>query len=646
MEEDNYSECFIFDKHLDNKGSIGVVEQQICDENFDDLNNSRHTPKIKNYFTSWKSHSSVKHNKTIMTILGQAIETGDCSAANYNYVDSTQLQFSDQNTVYKYHEQINQRKDTTCNSETFTLENSRHNNIMYPDYIASIEDSERSVETFFSGSKACDLVVTPTTKISNNSLQQDINVFKTLNQTSYSNKIKEVFPKLLSKHKPSSTSYNSKTKIETIYLNDTPNSLKTVFSTLLHTIIPKSLTKVAQNNVKDDNIKVGVTSSHSAHLHSMQPLKRHSDEFPVFGESFEFCNLYTSAESKNSNISPNNKLRNDFQTISSREICDCKSFISSKTNSFLLPKIALREMEDSLDGGVDGHIIKKLRLSSSPDDPYLKFSQLERIGHGASAEVFLSYSDKEEQYVALKRIDTAHQKNRRLVINELLIMKTISHPNIVKFYDSYWTKGELWIEMEYLQGGSLTNIISSYQLSELQISVICREILKGLQYLHSNGIIHRDVKSDNILLSVNGEVKLTDFGFCTNTTNSVEGQDMIIGTPYWMAPEVISGEKYGTKVDIWSLGITIMEMIEHEPPYMEETPANALYLIATNGVPELKNPEGISTQLSLFLKKCLMVKPELRASSIELLHDPCVCDIPAANESLRSLVIQALDKVQ
>ncbi|GME91262.1 unnamed protein product [[Candida] boidinii] len=290
------------------------------------------------------------------------------------------------------------------------------------------------------------------------------------------------------------------------------------------------------------------------------------------------------------------------------------------------PQLTAAELEKRREKkkALERKFMTKLLQICSVEDPREKYIDLVKIGQGASGGVYTAHEVGNNHCVAIKQMELDRQPKKELILNEIIVMKDSRHKNIVNFIDSYLLKKDLWVVMEYMEGGSLTDIVTHSVMTERQMGVVCRETLEGLRFLHSKGIIHRDIKSDNILLSINGEIKLTDFGFCAQINDYHTKRHTMVGTPYWMAPEVVAKQHYGPKVDIWSLGIMTIEMIEGEPPYLNETPLRALFLISTNGKPTLNDKDGLSQELQDFLDYCLEVDADKRYDALQLLDTPFI----------------------
>ncbi|XP_078263376.1 serine/threonine-protein kinase PAK 4-like [Rhinoraja longicauda] len=252
-------------------------------------------------------------------------------------------------------------------------------------------------------------------------------------------------------------------------------------------------------------------------------------------------------------------------------------------------------------------------------DPTEQLESFCKIGEGSTGIVCAATERLTGQRVAVKMMDLRTQQRRELLFNEVVIMRDYQHEHVVKMYSSHLVDDQLWVVMELLQGGSLTDIILHTRLDEQQIATVCLSILKALAYLHSQGVIHRDIKSNSILLALDGTVKLSDFGFCAQVSEEIPRRRSLVGTPYWMAPEVIARLPYGPEVDIWSLGIVVMEMVDGEPPYFSDHPVEAMKMLRDYPPPRLKLDHQVSPILRDFLGRTLIHEVAQRATSVELL---------------------------
>jgi len=263
-------------------------------------------------------------------------------------------------------------------------------------------------------------------------------------------------------------------------------------------------------------------------------------------------------------------------------------------------------------------------------DPTKLYDKIKKIGEGGVAEVFEAIDRKTKKKIAIKKMNLDSDNGiltEESLLYEIYIMKKCKHENIVDFLDAYKTGRTIWVAMEFMGMGSVTDILDQFgnlPMTETQIAAVCLGTLKGLVCIHSGHKIHRDIKSDNILLNDAGLVKIADFGFAAQLTTKKQKRKTVVGTPYWMAPELIQGLDYDAKVDIWSLGIMAMECMEGEPPYMDYPPLRALFMITTTGVPELKEPTKWSTHIKHFLNICLQREPTSRPSATELLQHPFI----------------------
>ncbi|GAM23409.1 hypothetical protein SAMD00019534_065840, partial [Acytostelium subglobosum LB1] len=268
----------------------------------------------------------------------------------------------------------------------------------------------------------------------------------------------------------------------------------------------------------------------------------------------------------------------------------------------------------------------------------------ELLGTGSYGTVHRAiHRDNHSAMMAVKVIPLQDSSE---IAKEIAILKKCKNNNIVSYYGCCNSGDNLWILMDYCSLGSIRDMLELTErtLSEKQIAVIVCQALKGLHYLHSNNIIHRDIKAANILLNEDSVVKLADFGVSAQLEDELLKSTEFIGTPLWMPPEIIQKKPYDNKCDIWSLGITLIEMAEGEPPYCNMPPTRAMLMIPNKNPPTLSKQHHFSKELNDFIALCCQKDPEKRPPAIELLAHPFIQSSAGQQDALKPLIEECLKK--
>ena len=287
-------------------------------------------------------------------------------------------------------------------------------------------------------------------------------------------------------------------------------------------------------------------------------------------------------------------------------------------------------------------------ISSKGIDPETEFDLIELIGQGNYGRVYKVIHKKTGKIYSAKIAYIEKTNEIQSFKKEINILSQCNNQYIVHYYGSYIKGHQIWIILEFCDGGSLYELIKILprNLNEEEIASLIYMILKGLLFLHENKKIHRDVKSENILLTHEGIAKLADFGVSTQLMHSFSKKITKIGTPFYMSPEVIMQNKYDYKCDIWSLGITSIEMAEGEPPFSKVKGYWVLKKIITHPPKGLKNKEKWSKEFNDFVEKCLIYEPEKRPSAKELLEHPFIIKYNRGNKLIAELINNSMDDLE
>jgi len=304
-------------------------------------------------------------------------------------------------------------------------------------------------------------------------------------------------------------------------------------------------------------------------------------------------------------------------------------------------KVEVKEREYT---GVNSQFVSEgIKSLKVPDVPLKRLYKVQnQTGAGGYGTIFVAKDLRKGQKVVIKKLDHHNHRAQRHNYSEIGIMALLQHSSIVTYYESLLVFNEkknfdeAWIVMEFLEGGSLHDASSSLKLADKHNAYIAREMLKGIQYLHSQYLAHRDLKSSNVMIDISGRIKLIDFGLCVDMSRGP--QDGILGSAYWIPPEMIKGDTHSYPVDIWSFGVCILELLLGTVPY-DNNALKCMFKAATDGLTSCIPPDT-SNQAKDFILQCLVIDPDKRKTATELLDHPWV-----QQDKLDEGIIEALDAV-
>lgn len=288
---------------------------------------------------------------------------------------------------------------------------------------------------------------------------------------------------------------------------------------------------------------------------------------------------------------------------------------------------------------------------SIPENPEDLFTLTESLGHGAFGSVYKAIHNKTKMVVAIKIISNTQENSLNSLQKEISLMKICDESvYIVKYYGSYFSKkkNEIWLILEFCESGSTIDLMFAMNrtFSESEIASIIEMTLHGLVALHSKKLIHRDIKGANILLNSEGYAKLGDFGVGVKLEDNLSFRSSKKGSPYWMSPQVVTNSEYDCKTDIWSLGITCIELCEGEPPLSEYKPFNVMNMIAKKPPKGLPEGNTYTKEFNDFVSKCLIIDPLKRPNAKQLLEHQFIKRFSQGREYIKNLISYHISEVE